>query len=112
MAGIQQEGSYTRSQYLRLKVRRGPKKAVVAVAASILTAAYFILLRGVPYADLGPSFNEEQWAEMPSGVSTKCRFTRFIGDAQNPLVTAQVLQTQIDLVGPAQIRRLQDLRGR
>ena len=52
--------SYTRSQYLRLKVRRGPKKAVVAVAASILTAAYFILLRGVPYADLGPSFLDQR----------------------------------------------------
>jgi transposase len=52
--------SYTRSQYLRLKLRRGPKKAVVAVAASILTAAYFILLRGVPYADLGPSFLDQR----------------------------------------------------
>jgi transposase len=52
--------SYMRSQYLRLKVRRGPKKAVVAVAASILTAAYFILLRGVPYAELGPSFLDQR----------------------------------------------------
>ena len=36
-------------------MRRGPKKAVVAVAASILTAAYYMLQRGVPYEDLGPN---------------------------------------------------------
>ena len=41
-------------QFLRLKGRRGPRKAIVAVPASILTAVYFMLKRGVPYADLGP----------------------------------------------------------
>jgi transposase len=45
--------NYLRSQFLRLKSRRGPKKAVVAVAASILTAAYFIIRDGVDYRDLG-----------------------------------------------------------
>jgi transposase len=45
--------SYFRAQFLRLRARRGPKKAIVAVAASILTAAYHILSRGVPYRDLG-----------------------------------------------------------
>jgi len=29
-----------RAQFLRLKSRRGPKKAVIAVTASMLTAAY------------------------------------------------------------------------
>jgi transposase len=45
--------SYFRSQYLRLKARRGPKKAIVAVAASILTAAYHMLRTGAEYHDLG-----------------------------------------------------------
>lgn len=54
------KNSYMRSQYLRLKVRRGPKKAVVAVAASLLTAAFFILLRDVPYNELGPSFLDQR----------------------------------------------------
>ena len=40
----------------RLKTRRGPKKAVVAVAASILTAAYYILRDQVPYQDLGSDY--------------------------------------------------------
>jgi len=48
------KGTYLRAQFLRLKSRRGPRKAILAVAASILTAVYFMLKKGVPYADLGP----------------------------------------------------------
>ena len=50
------QGTYLRAQFLRLKSRRGPQTAIVAVAASMLTAAYFILKRGVRYADLGPDY--------------------------------------------------------
>ena len=46
--------SYLRAQFLRLKSRRGVKKAAVAVAASILRAAYFMLRDAVEYKDLGP----------------------------------------------------------
>ena len=42
-----------RSQFLRLKSRRGPKKAIMAVAASMLTAVYYMLRRKADYADLG-----------------------------------------------------------
>ena len=48
--------TYLRAQFQRLKTRRGPKKAVVAVAASILTAAYYILRDQVPYQDLGSDY--------------------------------------------------------
>jgi transposase len=48
--------TYLRAQFVRLKTRRGPKRAVVAVAASILTAAYYILRDGVPYRDLGADY--------------------------------------------------------
>jgi len=47
-------GTYLQAQYHRLKIRRGAKKAVVAVAASILTAVYHMLKTGVEYQDLGP----------------------------------------------------------
>ena len=50
--------SYPRAQYLRLKARRGPNKAVLAVAASLLTAAYHMLKYGVEYRDLGPNHFE------------------------------------------------------
>jgi len=45
--------SYLRAQFLRLRARRGAKKAIVAVAASILTAVYWMIRDGQPYRDLG-----------------------------------------------------------
>jgi transposase len=45
--------SYFRAQFLRIKSRRGPKKAVLAVAASMLTAAYHMLKTDTDYRDLG-----------------------------------------------------------
>jgi transposase len=45
--------SYFQAQFLRLKSRRGPKKAIVAVAASILTDVYYMLRDGVEFQDLG-----------------------------------------------------------
>lgn len=53
-AASRKKDSYLRAQFLRLKARRGPKKAIVAVAASMLTAAYYMLRDGVDYHDLGP----------------------------------------------------------
>lgn len=53
-AAANKRDSYPRAQYLRLKARRGPNKAILAVAASLLTAAYHMLKHGVPYHDLGP----------------------------------------------------------
>jgi transposase len=52
-AATRKKGSYLPAQYMRLRCRRGPKKAVVAVAASILTAAYHMLKNGTLYQDLG-----------------------------------------------------------
>jgi transposase len=51
-AAVRKKDSYLRAQFLRLKSRRGPMKAIVAVAASMLTAAYHILRDGVPYREL------------------------------------------------------------
>jgi transposase len=51
-AAVRTKDSYLRAQFLRIKSRRGPMKAIVAVAASMLTAAYHILRDGVPYREL------------------------------------------------------------
>ena len=48
--------TYLSSQYHRLVARRGKKKAVVAVAHSILVAIYHILVNRAPYQDLGPNY--------------------------------------------------------
>jgi transposase len=45
--------SYFHAQFARLKSRRGPKKAIMAVAASMLTAIYYLLRDGVEFHDLG-----------------------------------------------------------
>jgi transposase len=57
-AAVRAKDSYLRAQYFRLKSRRGPGKAIVAVAASILTSVYFMLRDGVDYHDLGPDHFE------------------------------------------------------
>ena len=45
--------TYYQAQFFRLKARRGPKKAAIAVAASLLTAAYHMLKDGTFHQDLG-----------------------------------------------------------
>ena len=55
-AASKKKNSYLRGLFLRLKARRGPKKAIVAVAASMLTSAYFILKRREPWKDLGINY--------------------------------------------------------
>lgn len=54
-AASRTKGCYLQAQYLRIRSRRGAKKAIGAVAASILTAAYHMLKDGTLYQDLGPS---------------------------------------------------------
>lgn len=55
-AAARKKDCYLRSQFLRIKSRRGPKKAILAVAASMLTAAYYMLRDGVEYRDLGHDY--------------------------------------------------------
>ena len=55
-AAANKKNSYFEAQFLRLKGRRGPKKAAVAVAASILTTVYHLLRDGTCYQDLGPNY--------------------------------------------------------
>lgn len=52
--------TYLRAQFLRIKSRRGPKKAILAVAASILTAAYHMLQNDTTYHDLGADHFERR----------------------------------------------------
>ena len=52
-AASRKKDSYLQAQYLRLRSRRGAKKAIGAVAASMLTAAYHMLKDGTLYQDLG-----------------------------------------------------------
>jgi transposase len=62
-AASHKKGSYLQSQFQRLRHRRGPKKAICAVAASILTAAYHMLRDGTFYHDLGANHFSHTSAE-------------------------------------------------
>jgi transposase len=55
-AATHQKNSYFHGQFLRLKSRRGPKKAILAVAASMLTDVYYMLRDGVEFHDLGDQY--------------------------------------------------------
>jgi len=55
-AASRKKHSYFHAQFLRLKSRRGPKKAILAVAASMLTDVYYMLRDGVEFHDLGDQY--------------------------------------------------------
>jgi transposase len=52
-AASRKKDGYLRAQFQRLRQRRGPKKAICAVAASMLTAIWHMLRDGTLYQDLG-----------------------------------------------------------
>jgi transposase len=53
IAAVRKKKSYPQAQFRRLAARRGKQRALVAVAHSLLVAAYFILRDNVEYCDLG-----------------------------------------------------------
>jgi transposase len=55
-AAARSRDTYLRAQFEQVKRRRGHKKAIVAVAHSILIASYHILKDEVPYQDLGGDY--------------------------------------------------------
>ena len=52
-AAKRKKDSYYNAQFFRLSSRRGPQKAICAVAASLLTAIYHMLKDGTVHHDLG-----------------------------------------------------------
>ena len=55
--------TYLAAQYYRLLGRRGKKRALVAVAHSMLVAAYYMLLRHEPFQELGGTYFDERKKE-------------------------------------------------
>jgi transposase len=62
-AASRKKDSYYKAQFNRLKARRGPKKAICAVAASMLTAIYHMLKDGVEHQDLGGGYFDRRPVE-------------------------------------------------
>jgi len=59
-AATRAKNSDLQAQFHRIKGRRGPKNAIIVVAASMLTAANFVLRDGVEYRDLEGRYFEER----------------------------------------------------
>jgi transposase len=59
-AAARKRDSYLAAQYRRLAARRGPKRAIVAVAHSLLVIAYYVLTRRVNFMELGPTYFDER----------------------------------------------------
>jgi transposase len=59
-AATRTKGTYLRSKYDSLVVRKGKKKALIAVGHKILIAAYFILKDKQAYKELGMDFLESK----------------------------------------------------
>jgi transposase len=62
-AAKRKKDGYLAAQYHRLAARRGKKRAIVAVAHSILVIAYHILSRREPYRELGGNHFDERKRE-------------------------------------------------
>jgi transposase len=62
-SAVKKKDSYYKAQFNRLRSRRGPKKAICAVAAAMLTAIYHMLKNGVEHQDLGIDHFDRRPAE-------------------------------------------------
>src|SRR6266478_497487 len=63
-AAKRKKDSYYKAQFFRLQSRRGPQKAICAVAASILTAIYHMLKDGTIHQDLGSGYFDQRPPEI------------------------------------------------
>jgi transposase len=63
-AASRKTDSYYKAQFHRLRSRRGPKKAICAVAAALLTAIYHMLKDGTAHHDLGADHFDRRSTEV------------------------------------------------
>jgi hypothetical protein len=83
-AAVKKKDSYLQAQFYRIKARRGPKKAIMAVAASILTAIYHMLKDGTMYKDpaaitsiaVPPTSKKGAWSNVWPTLATLWRLSR------------------------------------
>lgn len=54
------KGTFLQAKFRRLAARRGNKRALVAIAHSVLQIAYHLLKEGTTYQDLGATYHDER----------------------------------------------------
>jgi len=70
-AASRKKDSYAQALYRRLAARRGKKRAIVAVARSLLVSIYYMLERREPYEDLGGDYFQKRRKEVRVDILTK-----------------------------------------
>jgi transposase len=78
--------TYLAAQYRRLAARRGRKRALIALAHTLLVIVYHVLKRGTVYTDLGPDYFERRDAD---------RLTRHLIDRLERLGHKVTLQPKV-----------------
>src|SRR6266487_778291 len=57
---VRTKGTYVSALYRRLAARRGKRRAILAVAHSIMGSVFHMLSRNEPYRELGPNYFDER----------------------------------------------------
>jgi len=59
-AAVRTKGTFLKARYHRLAARRGKKRAIMAIAHSILVSIWHMLSRGLPYRELGAEYFDQR----------------------------------------------------
>ena len=70
-AASRKKGSYAQALYRRLAGRRGKKRAIIAVARTLLESFWYMLSRHEPYKELGGDYFDQRRKEVKVNVLTK-----------------------------------------
>jgi hypothetical protein len=58
-AAVKTKGSYYRDKYNRLRARRGPVRAIMAIAHKLLVAVFHMLATGEDFRELGEGYLDQ-----------------------------------------------------
>jgi len=70
-AAVRTKDTFLKSRYHRLAARRGKKRAIVAIARSMLVSAWHILTHRQPYKELGSDYFDQRRKEAKVGYLTR-----------------------------------------
>lgn len=70
-AAVRTKGSYAQALYRRLAGRRGKKRAIIAVARTLLSSFWYMLTRGEAYRELGGDYFDQRRKDVKVNVLTK-----------------------------------------
>ena len=89
-SAVRTRDTFLKSRYHRLAARRGKKRAIVAIARSILASAWHILTYRQPYHELGGDYFDQRRKEAKVSYHTR----------QLEKLTGGAVRIQLQAVGP------------